>query len=67
MDTLLVSKGKCLITQLTQPIQYFFLVHLLHLRMLFQGGDFVNPLEAFFNLDVHYLPKVVTVCHQLVH
>lgn len=51
----------------TQPIQYFFLVHLLHLRMLFQGGDFVNPLEAFFNLDVHDLPKVVTVCHQLVH
>ncbi len=44
MDILLVSKGKCLITQLTQPIQYFFLVHLLHLQMLFQGSESRRPL-----------------------
>jgi hypothetical protein len=67
LDILLVFKGKSLVIQLIQPIQEPFLVCPFHLQIFFQGGNFVAPLEAFFNLHVHYLPKVDNVYCQLIH
>ncbi len=54
---LLMFEGKSLVTQFTQSIQEPFFVCLLHLQMFFQGGNFVALVQAFFNLDVHYLSQ----------